>query len=144
MSPPLGATDDHVRTLSDETQPVAEFTLQRERIVANSHNSDYLDDTTNQPQRIKDESDSEDEEGFEENGLRVFDPRRSLPVPSVEQRSLQNLLGKNLVCTHINTAYIIATEMMDHDDIDLDPEYQRAVVWAKDRMVGLIDSIIGT
>lgn len=142
MSPPLGA-EGHGEATDGEPGAVAEFAPQRERIVANSHNSDYLDDTTNQPQRIKDESDTEDEEDYEERGVRVFNPRPSLPVPSVEHRSLQNLMGKNSVYTHINTAYILATDMLNEEEIDLNPEYQRDLVWAKDRMVGLIDSIIG-
>ncbi|KAK0650159.1 hypothetical protein DIS24_g7067 [Lasiodiplodia hormozganensis] len=143
MSPPLGATEGHGEATDREPGAVAEFALQRERIVANSRSSDYLDDTTNQPQTIKDESDSEDDEGSEENGLRVFYPRPSLPVPSVEHRSLQNLMGKNSVCTHINTADIMATEMLEQEVIDLNPEYQRDVVWAQERMIGLIDSLIG-
>ncbi|KAF4537505.1 uncharacterized protein LTHEOB_1696 [Lasiodiplodia theobromae] len=125
MSPPLGATEGHGEATDREPGAVAEFALQRERIVANSRSSDYLDDTTNQPQRIKDESDSEDDEGSEENGLRVFYPRPSLPVPSVEHRSLQNLM-----------------EMLEQEVIDLNPEYQRDVVWAQERMIGLIDSLI--
>ncbi|KAI4695092.1 uncharacterized protein J4E84_001717 [Alternaria hordeiaustralica] len=63
------------------------------------------------------ESDSDD--GYE------YKPRPKLPQPNVHMRSLGSLIKE-----------------LESGAIDVDPEYQREVVWTADRMTGLINSLM--
>ncbi|KAI4626573.1 hypothetical protein J4E83_003725 [Alternaria metachromatica] len=63
------------------------------------------------------ESDSDD--GYD------YKPRPKLPQPNVHMRSLGSLIKE-----------------LESGAIDVDPEYQREVVWTADRMTGLINSLM--
>lgn len=65
----------------------------------------------------------EDEVGDNQNKFR---PRPSLPDSDVFKRSLGDLMV-----------------LMDGPYLDLNPDYQRDVVWTSQRMTGLINSLIG-
>ncbi|OJD35291.1 uncharacterized protein BKCO1_1800050 [Diplodia corticola] len=121
----------------------AEVAPQRGRYTTSASGHDSRDmSTSSQPVRIKGESDTEGDDDDERDNLRVFEARPSLPAPRVEHRSLQDLMGKRPVHTRINNAYINTTDLLSKDSVDINPEYQRDVVWNKERMMGLIDSVI--
>ncbi|RAQ99844.1 hypothetical protein DDE82_007850 [Stemphylium lycopersici] len=55
----------------------------------------------------------------------VYKPRPQLPQPNVHMRSLASLIKE-----------------LENGTIEVDPEYQREVVWTADRMTGLINSLM--
>ncbi|EKG18059.1 protein of unknown function DUF262 [Macrophomina phaseolina MS6] len=77
--------------------------------------------------QVKDESelDTESEVSSEEEDLRTYEPKPSLPKPWVEHRALNDLMA-----------------MVENGAVELYPDYQRDVVWDRLRMMALIDSII--
>ncbi|OMP84775.1 hypothetical protein BK809_0001878 [Diplodia seriata] len=104
----------------------ADFALPRECHTTSVLSGDSLDmSTSSQPRQVKEESETDEDEDNEGDSSRAFQSRQSLPAPRVEHRSLQNLI-----------------DLLDNENVDLHPEYQRDVVWNKERMVGLIDSVI--
>ncbi|KAJ3541922.1 hypothetical protein NMY22_g3705 [Coprinellus aureogranulatus] len=68
--------------------------------------------------------DEEDELLEDEDDPLVFKIRNLIPGASAEHKTMEDL-----------------NQMVADGDIDLDPEYQRAVVWTKPKQVALIDSI---
>ncbi|KAF2202134.1 hypothetical protein GQ43DRAFT_480149 [Delitschia confertaspora ATCC 74209] len=82
------------------------------------------------PNRVKDElvDDADllsDNESTEDGDETVFRPRSRLPPPDVNRRPLSLLM-----------------KAMEDNTIDLEADYQRDVVWTKDRMTSLIDSLM--
>ncbi|KAF1834561.1 hypothetical protein BDW02DRAFT_568946 [Decorospora gaudefroyi] len=63
------------------------------------------------------DSDSDDEE--------IYKPRPQLPQPNVHMRSLADLIKD-----------------LENGAIDVNPEYQREVVWTTERMTGLVNSLM--
>ena len=55
----------------------------------------------------------------------IFTPKTKLPQSTTRPRTIQSLM-----------------DLIDNGVIDINPEYQRGVVWTKDRQSGLIDSIM--
>ncbi|KAL6710829.1 hypothetical protein ACN47E_007886 [Coniothyrium glycines] len=75
---------------------------------------------------IKDEpADDYDLFGEEEHDEDTYKPRPQLPKPNVHMRSLADLI-----------------KGLEDGSIDVDPEYQREVVWTAERMTGLINSLM--
>ncbi|KAF2131080.1 hypothetical protein P153DRAFT_430331 [Dothidotthia symphoricarpi CBS 119687] len=72
---------------------------------------------------VKDEFNGNDFLEGTENG--TYRPRPQLPKPFVLMRSLQHLMNG-----------------LNNGTIDVDPEYQREVVWTAERMTGLVDSLM--
>ncbi|KAH9875142.1 hypothetical protein J1614_004632 [Plenodomus biglobosus] len=73
---------------------------------------------------IKDESTTSDNED-EDDGKTTYRPRPQLPRPQVNLRSLADLMRG-----------------LEDGSIDVDPDYQREVVWTADRMTGLVNSLM--
>lgn len=56
---------------------------------------------------------------------KAYRPRSSLPKPSIQERPISELLA-----------------LLDNGTLIIDPEYQRDVVWPREKMVGLVDSLM--
>ncbi|KAH6050755.1 hypothetical protein HBI54_046160 [Parastagonospora nodorum] len=87
-----------------------------------SPTSPSVNDVCEKDPHVKDEYDASGEHSHDEA---TYKPRPQLPKPFVFMRSLADLIKD-----------------LDNDIIDVDPEYQREVVWTADRMTGLVDSLM--
>ncbi|KAH7561929.1 hypothetical protein BM1_03033 [Bipolaris maydis] len=74
---------------------------------------------------VKDENNSDIIAQNEEDDPSICKPRPRLPHPNVHMRNMASLIKE-----------------LEDGTINVDPEYQREVVWTADRMTGLIDSLM--
>ncbi|EUC38957.1 hypothetical protein COCCADRAFT_383 [Bipolaris zeicola 26-R-13] len=74
---------------------------------------------------VKDENNSDIVAQNEEDDSSTYKPRPQLPHPNVHMRNMASLIKE-----------------LEDGTIDVDPEYQREVVWTADRMTGLINSLM--
>jgi len=84
----------------------------------------YLDTGNPEGSDVDNDLSSDQESSGWANG-NIFAPKTKLPQCITRQRSIQNLLA-----------------LINNGMIDICPEYQRSVVWTKDRQSGLIDSLM--
>ncbi|EUC42486.1 hypothetical protein COCMIDRAFT_39437 [Bipolaris oryzae ATCC 44560] len=74
---------------------------------------------------VKDENNSDVVAQDEEDDPSIYKPQPQLPHPNVHMRNMRSL-----------------TKELEDGTINVDPEYQREVVWTADRMTGLINSLM--
>ncbi|KAF2499427.1 hypothetical protein BU16DRAFT_578999 [Lophium mytilinum] len=91
---------------------MATTTQQDTSVVKNE--DDYFDD-----------DDSDAEAASDGSGNEVFEPAERLKDPGVERRPIRQIIA-----------------LVDGPYLDLEPDYQRGVVWSEERMVKLIDSLM--
>ncbi|CAO2650998.1 Nn.00g092950.m01.CDS01 [Neocucurbitaria sp. VM-36] len=95
-------------------------------VSAHTSAAQHISDTNALHLHIKDELvDNEGLLGDEDDEEDSYKPRPQLPKPFVVMRTLAHLMRD-----------------LESGIIDVDPEYQREVVWTADRMTGLINSLM--
>jgi hypothetical protein len=77
------------------------------------------------PEDSEDETSSEPEAGLQSDVDAIFKTKAKLPPSRVSEKTLEELF-----------------DMMKGPYLNIDPEYQREVVWSETRMTALIDSVI--
>ncbi|KAF1941986.1 hypothetical protein EJ02DRAFT_454652 [Clathrospora elynae] len=108
----------HADSNDDALQPSVKHELVDDIDIL--ENRDYHDEGDH-------DEDDHDEDDYDEDDYDegVYRPRPQLPKPQVHMRSLASLIMD-----------------LESGVIDVDPEYQREVVWTADRMTGLINSLM--